>query len=219
MLYGATDADNINDTMLIFDMKIGAFYKYTFTVATDSGILTGFALTNADDTSENKKMKFTYQVDPDEIQTADFDQTDFDDYQGSNGPLPFMLSGHDNLGDFQRRRQAPVITVFAKRTETGYTATGDGFDGDNESSNLMTAQWDWTDDAVTNKIGTQQETYRHIRQFVPAGPTDVDGYPVVVTRNKVRGRGRVLQLRFDGATDKDSHLLGFSVNYKVSRNV
>jgi hypothetical protein len=45
----------------------------------------------------------------------------------------------------------------------------------------------------------------------------VDGYPVIATRHKVRGRGRSLSMRFDGAATKDSHLLGFTVNYRISR--
>jgi hypothetical protein len=218
-LFGGTTTNHLNDTMLIFDLKVGAWYKYTFNTGTNSGILTGYALTNADDTSDNKKMKFTYEAGASTINTADFDQTSFNDFDGSNGPLPFFETGHDSLGDWQRRRQAPVITVYSKRTETGYTETGGGFDPVNESSTLMRALWDWTDDAVSNKLGAQQQVYRHVRNFVPSGTSDVDGYPVVVTRNKVRGRGRALQLRFDGATDKDSHILGYTVNYKISRRV
>ena len=218
-LLGATATNHLNDTMLVLDLRSTAYSKYTFNIGTNSGILTGYAITNADDTSDNKKMKFTYEASATTIQTADFDQTDYVDYDAAESPLPFAITGWDNIGDFQRRRQAPVITMFAKRTETGYTSTGNGFDGDNESSTLLTARWDWTDDSVTGKIGSQNETYRHTRMFVPSGASDVDGYPVVVTRNKVRGRGRVLQLRFDGAATKDSHILGFTTNYKVSRRI
>jgi hypothetical protein len=127
------------------------------------------------------------------------------------------------MKDFQRRGQAPIITVFSKRTETGYTVSGSGWAGDNPSSTTMYARWDWTENdpsvetSVSNKIGAGQEVYRHTRNFVPADATDTDGYPVVTTRNKVRGRGRVLQLKFKGATDKDSHILGFTVNSATTR--
>ena len=218
-MFGADAASNLHTTMLIFDANSGGFYKYTFNTATDLGLIGAFAISNANDTATNKKIKFIYQATPTTIQIADFVQTSFNDFNGANGPLPFLIFGHDNLNEFQRRKQAPVITVFSKRTETGYVDNGTGWDPTNESSTLMSARWDWTDDAVTNKIGAKQEVYRHARQFVPSGANDVDGYPVVVTRNKVRGRGRSLQLRFDGATDKDSHVLGFATNYKVTRKV
>ncbi len=236
---GSTDNINQYANALVLDIRVGAWYKYVFDVSTTSGILTAYSITESDSSDSSKKIKWATQA-TDTIVTADLDQTDFVDFGGSESPLPFMISGHDNIGDFQSRRQAPIITVYSKRTETGYTATGNGFDADNESSTLMAAFWDWTEakqwdvpalptiqedwDGTTNnfgvsgKIGSQNEVYRHVRGFVPLAGTDSDGYPVVVTRNKVRGRGRVLQLRFNGAATKDSHILGFTTNYKVSRN-
>jgi hypothetical protein len=207
---------NHYDNALVLDLKVGAFYKYAFNSTSTSGLVTAYAITEADSSNSSHKIKWTTRS-TNSLVTADLDQTDYVDFDAAESPLPFVATGWDNIGDFQRRRQAPVVTVYAKRTETGYTATGNGWDGDNESSNLLTAYWDWTDDSVSGKIGSQNETYRHVRGFVPSGATDVDGYPVVITRNKVRGRGRVLQLRFDGAATKDSHILGFTVNYKVSR--
>ena len=121
-----------------------------------------------------------------------------------------------------------MITVFQKRTETGFTEAGGVYTAVNPSSTLMSGLWDWardtddatggdSDEATTNKVTATQEVYRHVRAFAPSATTDLDGYPVVVTRNKLRGRGRVLQLKFEGATDKDSHILGFTINYKISR--
>ena len=213
------DANCYNE-ILVFDTKKSAWYRYTFTA---NGLLTGVAIPTADDPSNNKKMKFIYEATSTTVKVADFNQTSFDDWDGSNGPLPYLLTGHDPMRDFQRRGQAPIITVFSKRTETGYTESGNGWAGDNTSSTTMYARWDWTENdpsvetSVSNKIGAGQEVYRHIRNFVPAGATDTDGYPVVTTRNKVRGRGRVLQLKFKGATDKDSHILGFTVNTATTR--
>ena len=216
-MYGADGTQVGIETMLVYDARSGGWAKYTFNSPADNELLCGFSLPNVDDASNNQKMKFIYKASSTTVQAGDFVQTSFDDWDGNNGPLPYLVTGHDNLGDWQSRRQAPVITVYSKRTETGYLSSGGGWDPVNESSTLLTPYWDWTDDAVSNKIGTQQEVYRHVRQFVPSAADDVNGYPVVVTRNKVRGRGRALQLRFDGATDKDSHILGFTTNYKVSR--
>ena len=205
------------NVIFTLDLRLGAWGKFEFRSEATKGILGAFAISGADDSESAKKIKFLCATGLAEITICDLDQTDYLDFDGAESPLPYMVTGWDNIGDFQRRRQAPVITVYAKRTETGYTQTGNGWDGSNESSNLLTAYWDWTDDAVSGKISSQNETYRHTRGFVPSAADDVDGYPVVVTRNKVRGRGRVLQLRFDGAATKDSHLLGFTTNYKVSR--
>lgn len=208
-------AANEYDEILVFDTKISAWYRYVFR---EAGLLTGCAIPTADDPSTSKKAKFIYKATSTTVKVADFAQTSFDDWSTTHSqPVPYMYTAWDNIGDFQRRRQAPIITVFSKRTETGYVDNGTGWDPTNYSSTLMSGYWDWTNDAVSNKITATQEVYRKVRDFAPAAATDVDGYPVVVTRNKLRGRGRVLQLKFEGAADKDSHILGFTTNYKVSR--
>ncbi len=236
-MLGATAASNAYTDMLIFDTKKAAWYVYTFAPSVaDTALLSMVAISDADDSSDNQKMKFLYQATPASVQIADFQQSDYLDFDGNESPLPFMMAGYDNIGEFQRRKQAPIITVFSRRTETGYNAALDA--AVNESSTLMTALWDWTElvqwdspsaptaqetadgttsnYGVSGKIGARNEVYRHVRKFVPLSTSDVDGYPVVVTRNKVRGRGRVLQLRFEGAATKDSHIIGWATNYKVS---
>ncbi len=220
-LYGKTTvqtsaATGYYNEALLLDLRIGAFSYYSYNRDLNVGIVSAFPISYTTSSEQKNKIKFNTAVNSStNLRICDHDQSDYIDFDGSESPLPYVVTGWDNIGDFQRRRQAPVITVYAKRTETGYTDSGSGWSGDNESSNLMTAYWDWTNDDVSGKIGDQQETYRHVRAFTPADATDVDGYPVVVTRNKVRGRGRVLQLRFDGAATKDSHLLGYTVNYRA----
>lgn len=217
-LYGKNTATGFYDEILILDIEIPAWYYYKYNTAANTGIMSAYPISYTSSTEQANKIKFSCNVtDTTTVRTCDHGQTDYIDFDGAESPLPYVVTGWDNLGDFQRRRQAPIVTVYAKRTETGYTSTGSGWQGNNESSNLMTAYWDWTDDSVSGKIGQQQQTYRHTRAFTPADANDVDGYPVVVTRNKVRGRGRVLQLRFDGEATKDSHILGFTTNYKVVR--
>lgn len=219
IMYGPDGSSFAIDTMLIWDVRAAAWFKYTFDAPTNNVLMTGFAIPNADDTSDNKKMKFIYEVSTTSVQVADFDQTSFDDWDGTNGPLPYMFTSFDYIGDHQRRKQAPVVTVYNKRTNTGYTQSGDDWIEDNPASTKMTAYWDWTDNSESNKIGTTVQTHRDVRQFVASAADDEDGYPVVVTRNKVRGRGRNLRLKFEGEADKDSHLMGYTLNYKVTRKV
>jgi hypothetical protein len=239
-MLGADSTSNEYDEMLILDTKQSAWFRYTFSIAGSEKLLSMVAISDADDSSSNQKMKFLYQASTTTVQIADLEQTNYLDFDGLESPLPYMVSGYEVLGDPQRRGQAPIITVFSKRTETGYTANGGGgWDADNPSSTLMTAFWDWTEGTewdvpaaptiqqpwsgttsnygVSGKIGAKSQVYRHARNFVPLAAGDVDGYPTVVTRNKVRGRGRVLQLRFDGAAANDSHIIGWTTNIKVSR--
>ena len=204
---------------LILDLRVGAFFKYTFNSSSTDGILGAIAITDSDNAASNAKVKFFVQTSATALTVCDFNQTGYTDFDGAAMPTAYLYTGWDNLGDFQRRRSAPIITVYQQRTETGYTETGNGFDPVNESSTTMKGLWDWTDDAVTGKITAGQEVYRHVRPFVPSGTSDADGYPVVVTRNKLRGRGRVLQLYFEAGAAKDSHILGFTINYKIQRKI
>lgn len=89
----------------------------------------------------------------------------------------------------------------------------------NESSLLMQARWDWADNTIAGKWGTSQQVYRHKRQFMLGGSElagDLpDGQPIVIARNKVRGRGRALHLSFVAEAGKDAHILGWSTNFIV----
>jgi len=207
----------------VFDLRVGAWYKYEFNANSNTNAIIGaFAITGQDDSQSNKKLKFLVQKSSTTFIVCDFSESSGTGYQDFDGNTvqSFVLTAYDNIGNFSQRRQAPIVTVYQKRTETGYTASGGGWAPNNPSSTTMTAYWDWTDDSVTGKVGSSNEVYRHTRGFVPSGADDVDGYPVVVTRNKVRGRGRALQLKFAASTDasgEDSHILGFTIDYKVSR--
>lgn len=221
--------DNISTTDLgsslftvvwIFDLRVGAFYKYEFNSNVHANaVCGGFVLTGQDSANGKRKAKFLVNKSTTTFIVCDFDEDEYQDFDG-NSPVCQVISPHFNVGTYARRIQAPIITVFQKRTETGYTESGNGYAPVNESSTTMQARWDWSDDTVTGKLGASSQVYRHTRGFAPSGTGDVDGYPVVVTRNKVRGRGRALQLVFKGsisASPFDSHILGFTVDYKVSR--
>ena len=370
------------DKALVYDIKNQGWYKLGFnnnsmsTIDNDTGMITVFAISEADSSATDQKMKFLVAVNDDggsnhKVDVCDMNQSDYEDFQDHNSdvesPLPYLVTGWDSSVGSNRRRQAPIITVYNKRTTTGwtisttgsdlitngsftgnatgwtlgsgwsystnkvshngsaksdlqqdnisglvggavykitltvsnastsaagptvyistkYTGSSDTFQGDgthsayvnlasstgtleirgtstgltfkiddvtlfatstavetNAGSTLMTPFWDWTDETewgdtasssvqqdwsategntgVSGKIGKQVQTYKHIRSFAPTGTTQVDGYPIISTRHKVRGRGRTLSMRFDGATAKDSHLLGFTINYKVTRRV
>lgn len=132
----------------------------------------------------------------------------------------FILTGYD-LGNGQggdKIIQGLYCVVFLRRTETGVDSGGEPING---SSCALQARWDWTDSSVANKWSASQETYRHRRLFMPSVPsaTFIDGYPVVVTKNKIRGRGRSLQLKFTAASGKDMQLLGWAVTNIGNTNV
>lgn len=223
ILYSTNTSANSNqyETALVFDTRLSAFYKLVFPSAATAYLVDILTTNDADSSESNKKVKFIAQVSTrTAIRICDLDQSDYTDFDG-NEQAGYLITGYDNLEDFQRFKQAPTIHVFMSKTETGFTSVAGDLVPVNESSVLMRAIWDWSDDSASGKFGSQQEAYRHRVYYQPSGTADTfdDGYPVVVTRNKLRGRGRVLHLRFDTSTAKDSHILGWSIVYKASRKV
>lgn len=59
-----------------------------------------------------------------------------------------------------------------------------------------------TETSVSNKFSREFEAYRYR-----------NGYLVAISKNKVRGKGRALQLRFTSSPGKDFNLLGYGIWY------
>lgn len=115
-----------------------------------------------------------------------------------------------------KKKQGLYVTVFMERTETGFDGS---FNDLNSSSCLLQTRWDFTDSSNANKWSTEQEVYRHNRMFIPSTNAYDDGYPVIITKNKVRGRGRAVQFKFTADPDYDMRIFGWSIPYYGGTNV
>jgi len=133
----------------------------------------------------------------------------------------YMVTGYISGGDFQRSKNLNYLTVYCKRSETNFVVDGDDYRAVPESSCLVQVQFEWTNSATSGRWGREFQAYRHRRRYMPPTQDSVydDGYPVVATKNKVRGRGRVMSLQFKTEPDKDFNLLGWSMIIGVSGNV
>lgn len=202
----------------VLDMRLGAFSRMTFPGTTDRCIVGALAMKDADESDTFKKVKFIIQWNSgDRLVIADMEQEGFEDFDG-NEQDAYMVMAYDNIGSWAHRRQAPVVHVFCGKTETGFT---EDMEVVNPGSLLMQARWDWADNIVAGEWGSSQQVYRHARPYTPTDSSDNfdTGYPVIVTRNKVRGRGRSLNLKFTAEEAKDAHLLGYAVRYKISGRI
>lgn len=116
--------------------------------------------------------------------------------------------------DFQRKKQIPYLTIYLENTDKGFTTD---INGDlvpvGASSCIVQSMWEWTDSAASGRWGRPFQGYRHRRLWLPTISSDPfsDGYSVVVTRNKLRGSGRVVSLKFSTEPGKDFHLYGWSM--------
>ena len=154
-----------------------------------------------------------------EITFAQLNDDSFVDWKAKDGTgVNFTSSfetGYLLEGNVTNRRQAPHIFVYTKRTETGYVASGDSHVLQNPSSCYMQARWDFADNSNSSKFGRRQQVYRILKDYDKT-PTSLDfnsGFPVTITRNKVRGSGKALHLFFDSEDGKDFDIFGWAVHY------
>ncbi len=121
----------------------------------------------------------------------------------------YAEAGYDFMGDMTTFKTAPYITTYMRVTEDGYTASGAGYEFINPSSCLMSVSWN-----LNKTNSTPREIYK-LKDVPIVDPDDLGSinYPsdTVVTKSKVRGRGRSMKLRFESATGKDFHLVGYEV--------
>lgn len=130
----------------------------------------------------------------------------------------YLLTGWTGGGDFQRNKQVPYVSFHFIKTE-------DGFDEEfvplHQSSCKVSAQWDWSNSANSGQWGKEFQAYRFKRHYIPAdsGDTFNNGYYTVNTKNKLRGKGKVLSMLIKTEPKKDCHLLGWSMMMGSNANV
>lgn len=203
------------DKSLVYDTRLQAWVKSSYAVDANRYVSSVFAVRSSLADAPGSKLKFVCFVDG-KIQLSETRNEGFTDL-GLTEPDAFLVTGYDVLGDASKQKQAPYIWVFSGKTETGYTALGDDLVPVRESSTSMQARWNWADNTVSGKWGRSQEVYRHLRFYQPVDVSDTfaDGQPLVVTRNKLRGRGRSLHLKFQAGEGKDSWLFGWHIKYDI----
>lgn len=141
---------------------------------------------------------------------------DFKDY-GTDDAAGSLTTGYAGLGDFQRNKDVPYLTLHFKRTETGLN---EEFELVGQSSCLVKVAWDWANSATSNRWSKQFQGYRLRRAYIPMQGGEYDpGFVTVKTKNKVRGRGEVLSIQFETEPDKDCNILGWAFVIGASGNV
>ena len=154
-----------------------------------------------------------------EITFAQLNDDSFVDWKAKdNTGINFTSSfetGYLLEGNVTSRRQAPHVFVYTKRTETGYVASGDSYVLQNPSSCYMQARWDFANHTNSSKYGRRQQVYRIVKDYdnTPSSLDFDSGFPVTITRNKVRGSGKSLHLFFDSEDGKDFDIYGWAVHY------
>lgn len=130
----------------------------------------------------------------------------------------YMLTGYfmANNGP-ARQKTGQYLTVFMKRTETAFDVNANPI---NQSGCLMQSRYDFTDNSNPGKWAANVQVYKPPRLFLAAPSTDYDdGYPLVISKNKLRGRGKAVQFRYGSDTGKDMKLVGWTGTFVGNTHV
>jgi len=130
----------------------------------------------------------------------------------------YVVTGYE-LGGVgpARAKTAQYLTVFMHRTETEFDDEAVAL---NPSGCLLETRWDFTDSTFANKWSTPVQVYRQVRPFLAMPSTTFDdGYPLVISKNKIRGRGKAVQFKFSSEEGKDMQIVGWSATYVGNTNV
>ena len=147
--------------------------------------------------------------------------TKFHDWYSVDGGVDkeaYVITGYE-LGGVgpARNKTAQYLTVFMNRTETEFDDEGNAV---NESACMLETRWDFTDSSFANKWSAPVQIYRQPRPFLALSNSDFeDGYPLVISKNKIRGRGKAVQYKFSSVEGKDMQLVGWTATFVGNTNV
>lgn len=226
-LYRDADTPSVYfyNKILNMDLSLGAYYPWS--VNTVGPYLTDIFITpriNAVDSDSSIRSSFIkyavavptpsgYQYTFGLFNNSNF--ADWQEYDSTGVPyLSFIETGYELLEDAMRDKQTQYVFCYFRRTEETYLPDGPDWSTDKPSSCFLQVKWDWASSNRSGKWSPKVQAYRHVRlpQFEDTDPTFDTGFPVVVTKNKVRGWGRAMQFRFESnEIGKNFDLLGWAV--------
>lgn len=133
----------------------------------------------------------------------------------------FLETGYITGGTTEREKMINSLTAHFKRTETGYELDGNGnVTLTNPSGCQARVKWGFTDSSNSGKWSTPFQAYRLRRLYLPEDVNDPFdyGFDIISTRNKIRGQGRSLRVRFESEAGKDLFIHGWALTFSVEKN-
>ena len=159
-------------------------------------------------TTSNSDTKFLVRTADGYLTVANFTDRSFLDW-GSANYSSYVETAYDFSGSALLKKNVPYIVSYMKRTEENFVLSGGNYIVDYPSSCIFTVKWDLSVD--NSRWSTPSQIYRMVNY-----PTvDVNDltfsypYDTIVAKTKIRGKGRVLRMRFESEAGKDLNLIGW----------
>ena len=122
----------------------------------------------------------------------------------------YLLTGAITGNDSAIHKQSPILVVHMERTEN---ALDSNFELANQSGCFIRVLWDFASSISSNKFSPLFQAYRLKRAYIPASPGPYDnGFELMTSRNKLRGRGRALSIYMESEPSKDCKIVGWNLS-------
>lgn len=203
------------DSWLVMDLRLErAFSKFTFK-GSGYDLYSIYDIENYQTASlDYRNIKFiAFNTARTVLYISELNDATFQDF--GTDAAAFLETGNDSMGDATRRRYGRYLYVYMERTETATI--------DNPSECFARYLWNWVDSGTTSSAwNNPYSVYRRwMRKYrtpvIPDDPADVWGEPIVTSKTKIRGSGKVLRLRFETAASKPCHIYGWHLRQDFTR--
>lgn len=148
------------------------------------------------------------------ITFSQYRNLEFRDWFTANGvgvdAKAYMLTGAITAEDTTIHKQVPYLIMHMYRTEIGV----ENEEPSQQSSCLVRSQWDWANSPASRKWSPFFQAYRYRRPLFVEGPLDLydSGFETVVTKNKIRGRGRAFSFYMETEPYRDCRIIGWALD-------
>lgn len=199
---------------LIQDLRLGSFYPQEWGM--ERPIYHVFY-------NREQELQFAFSSPDKGDSTRDLTFSLLNDSTFEDFNVPFsshLLTNFETVGNFSRNKGIPIMSAYFQRTETTIdNGVGSEYVYDKPSGCELTVLWDWSNNDSYNRITESKPIYSPLpkrRSFMKTttGPEPLNtGETVIQFKDKVRGRGKAVQFKFESEEGKDMQLLGYSVNF------
>ena len=126
----------------------------------------------------------------------------------------FLLTGSQVASDSGIDKQIPYLIMHFRRTESGVVGALPNY----QSSCKVRSQWNWSNSVNSNKWGDLFQAYRYREPRFVTGSADTydNGYETIISKNKLRGRGKAFALYLETEPLKDCRILGWNLTLNAN---
>lgn len=196
--------------VLIFDAKLGAWFPWKVTLSTDNYDYNFVGSVWNDSLRQSVYCVF----DDTEVRFCSASSNLYD-FEPSGTYESYIVTQPETLGNYTRQKGVPLVQAFFRRTENQITAyTAGNYTFDVPSSCKMSIRFDWD----SNKVTSEREIYKALppRFVAPTVPYTLPfGNEMITFKDKIRGKGRAVQVRFESVGNNRMDIYGYSLQYST----